>query len=45
MSTVACIGAGTVGRAWAVVFARAHLFDQFQRFSGNLFGFCHLATH
>lgn len=23
MSTVACIGAGTVGRAWAVVFARA----------------------
>ncbi|MDV3253153.1 3-hydroxyacyl-CoA dehydrogenase [Devosia sp. BK] len=23
MSTIACIGAGTVGRAWAVVFARA----------------------
>ena len=23
MSRVACIGAGTVGRAWAVVFARA----------------------
>lgn len=37
MSTVACIGTGTVGRAWAVVFARAgHEVRVFDALSGEI---------
>lgn len=37
MSTVACIGTGTVGRAWAVVFARArHQVRVFDALSGEI---------
>lgn len=37
MSTVACIGTGTVGRAWAVVFARAgHEVRVFDALSGEV---------
>jgi 3-hydroxyacyl-CoA dehydrogenase len=37
MSTVACIGTGTVGRAWAVVFARAgHAVRVFDALAGEI---------
>ena len=44
MTQVAVVGAGLIGRAWSIVFARAGFDESFQARAGKLFAFEYTIT-